>query len=146
MNYSKINYLLWPKIYNNTIISIIWMYTSILGNKQSTINRYTFFFFFPFHIQKGLGTQVLSFYHQISAWLKIFSFFWLMPLTLGRPTENKLWCKAKRKIERKQRVNQCHSWFPILIMTASQFLPSNAEKSEKRITVCIRTSAGRVRL
>lgn len=44
------------------------MYTSILGNKQSTINSYMYFF--PFHIQKGFegGAQTLEFYHhQISA-------------------------------------------------------------------------------
>ena len=39
------------------------MFTSILGNKQSTITSYIyilFSFFFPFHIQKGLGRHKLS--------------------------------------------------------------------------------------
>lgn len=76
------------------------MYTSILGNKQSTINNYMYFFLF-FSLstyKKVLGRHKLS----CSTIIKLvqesnFPLLGLMPLTVGEPTENRLRCKARKK-------------------------------------------------
>lgn len=75
------------------------MYTSILGNKQSTINSYMYFFFlFPFsHTKKVWGdtNSVVIYLQQIRASINFFSSVdWC--LTFGDPTENRLPFKARK--------------------------------------------------
>lgn len=127
------------------IIIIIWMYTSILGNKQSTINRYmyffSFFFFFPFHIQKGFGRHTLSrSNHQISAWLECFPSLDL--LTVGEPTENRLWCKARKKQKKTKGGPLALLGFLSSYKTNSLLLLFNIERSLKVVRFHIRISAG----
>lgn len=83
------------------------MYTSILGNKQSTINSYIYFFFFPFHIQKGLGRHKLS----ISTIIKLvhdsnFSIPWINDPRSWRTNREQTLMQSQKETLRKLRVNQ----------------------------------------
>lgn len=97
----------------DTII-IIWMYTSILGNKQSTINSYMYFFFFPFHIQKGLG------WHKLSSSTIIelvhdsnFSSRRIDASYSWRTSREQTPMQSQKDTERKLRVNHWRSWVSI---------------------------------
>lgn len=104
------------------IIIIIWMYTSELGNKQSTINSYMYFFFPCSHIKRLGETWTQKFYHhQISALFKIFaSAGWCFSLLTSqqrtdsdaKPEKGK---KNNREKEKKNRVDHWQSWVSILL-------------------------------
>lgn len=87
------------------------MYTSILGNKQSTINKlHVFFFFFPFHIQKGLGRHKLG----SSTIIKLvhdsnFSLPRIDTAHSWRANREQTLMQSQKEKERKLRVNHWHS-------------------------------------
>lgn len=93
------------------------MYTSILGNKQSTINSYIYFFFFPFHIQKGLGRHKLSSSTIIN--LVHDSNFSLSRIDASyswRANREQTPTQSQKEKERKRRVNHWRSWISILLI------------------------------
>lgn len=124
------------------------MYTSILGNKQSTIHSYMYFFLFPFSHTKRFGeTQTQQFcHHQISALFQIF------PSLDSRLSlfANQQRTDSSAKPERNRKKTKCG---PLALLvfhssyrTNSLFWLYNTERSLKVVKFHIRTSAGRIRL
>lgn len=125
------------------------MYTSILGNKQSTINSYMYiFFFFPFHIQKGLGRHKLS----SSTIIKLVQDSNFPPPWIDAPHS---W-RANREqtpLQSQKEKRKLTKGEPLALLdfhssnrTNSLFVLFNVERRLKVVTFHIRTSAGRLRL
>lgn len=128
------------------IIIIIWMYTSILGNKQSTINRYMYFFpffLFPFHIQKGFGRHTLSsstiikLVHDSNASLP-----WIDSLLVNRQRTDSDAKPERNKRKRKKGGPLALLGFLSSYKTNSLLLLFNIERSLKVVRFHIRISAG----
>lgn len=126
---------------HDTII-IIWMYTSILGNKQSTINRYMVFFF-PFHIRKKVwghklgNSTIIKLVHDSN-------------FSLPRFDTSHSWWTNKEQTPEQNRKKTRGRWLALLGFHSSSrtnclFLLFNAEWSLGVVMFHIRTSACGVR-
>lgn len=124
---------------------VIWIYTSILGNKQSTINDYINVLFFPFHIQKGWGdTNSVVLPSSISAWFKFFPTpHWHLSSLVG-PTEYTPRRKARKKKKKCEPLAflDFHSSY----RTNSLWLLFNADRSLRVVIFHISTWAGTIGL
>lgn len=131
-------------VHDTIILIIIWMYTSILGNKQSTINSYMYFssFFSLFTYKKVWGGhKLIKLVHD--------SNFSLPQIDASHAfranREQTLMQSQKRKRRKTKGELLALLTFHSSHWTDSLFLLLNAERSLKAVTFPIRTSAGRVR-
>lgn len=132
--------------HDTIIIIIIWMYTSILGNKQSTINSYMYFFSFSFFTYKrNLGDTNSSIFIK----LEHQSNFFICGLVPHSWRANREQTQIQSQKEQRKRTKG----EPLAVLdfhssnrTNSLFLLFSVEWNLKVVTFHIRTSAGGVSL